>query len=68
MATGDRNEGQGAGLGSDLKTRERELILAALKDGNGSKKLAAEKLGISPRTLRHKLQRLREAGMGFEEG
>ncbi len=65
-ATGDTDEGHGTGLGSDLKTRERELILAALKEGNGSKKLAAQKLGISPRTLRHKLQRLREAGMGFE--
>ncbi len=49
-------------LGTDLKSRERELIMAALKEGNGSRKLAAEKLGISPRTLRHKLQRLREAG------
>ncbi len=51
------------GLGSDLKTREQELIAAALREGNGSRKRAAEKLGISPRTLRHKLQRLREAGI-----
>ncbi|MBT6106061.1 MAG: helix-turn-helix domain-containing protein, partial [Porticoccaceae bacterium] len=28
-----------------------------------SRDQAAEKLGISPRTLRHKLQRLREQGM-----
>ena len=51
------------GLGSDLKAREQELIAAALREGNGSRKRAAEKLGISPRTLRHKLQRLREAGI-----
>ena len=52
-----------AGLGPGLKSRERDLIIAALREGNGSRKLAAAKLGISPRTLRHKLQRLREAGM-----
>ncbi len=51
------------GLNTGLKTRERDLILAALREGNGSRKVAAEKLGISPRTLRYKLQRLREAGM-----
>ncbi len=50
-------------LNTDLKTRERDLILIAIKEGNGSRKCAAEKLGISPRTLRYKLQRLREAGM-----
>ncbi len=51
------------GLGGDLKSREQELIIAALREGNGSRKFAAEKLGISPRTLRYKLQRLREAGI-----
>jgi two-component system response regulator FlrC len=29
----------------------------------GSRKLAAERLGISPRTLRHKLQQLKAAGV-----
>ncbi len=51
------------GLGSDLKLRERALIVAALEEGNGSRKYAAEKLGISPRTLRYKLQRMRAAGI-----
>jgi two-component system response regulator FlrC len=54
---------QDAGLGKDLKERERELILATLRVTGGSRKLAAERLGISPRTLRHKLQQLKAAGV-----
>jgi two-component system response regulator FlrC len=38
------------------------MILDALRDGNGSRKRQPNVLGISPRTLRHKLQKLREAG------
>ena len=52
-----------AGLDHDLKERERELILATLALTGGSRKLAAERLGISPRTLRHKLQQLKAAGV-----
>ncbi len=51
------------GLGGDLKVRERELILATLRITGGSRKLTAERLGISPRTLRHKLQQLKAAGI-----
>ena len=54
-------------LGVDLRARERELIADALRRGNGSKKAAAELLGISPRTLRYKLQKLREAGVPAAE-
>jgi two-component system response regulator FlrC len=54
---------QDAGLGRDLKERERELILATLALTGGSRKLAAQRLGISPRTLRHKLQQLKAAGV-----
>jgi two-component system, response regulator FlrC len=54
---------QEAGLDHDLKERERELILATLRVTGGSRKLAAERLGISPRTLRHKLQQLKAAGV-----
>ena len=50
-------------LGGDLKDHERRLILTALEEGRGSRKFAAEKLGISPRTLRYKLARLRDAGV-----
>jgi len=51
------------GLDRDLKARERELILATLRITGGSRKLAAERLGISPRTLRHKLQQFKAAGV-----
>ena len=50
-------------LQKDLKMKERELIIQALDAGNGSRKDAADRLGISPRTLRYKIARLREAGM-----
>jgi two-component system response regulator FlrC len=52
-----------AGLDRDLKERERELILATLRVTGGNRKLTAERLGISPRTLRHKLQQFKAAGV-----
>jgi len=52
-------------LGSDLKTREVELIVRALKE-EPSRKDAAERLGISPRTLRYKMARLRDEGVDVE--
>jgi two-component system response regulator FlrC len=52
-----------AGLDHDLKERERELILTTLRVTGGSRKLTAERLGISPRTLRHKLQQFKAAGV-----
>ncbi len=50
-------------LENNLKTKEQELILNALISGNGNRKRAAAALGISPRTLRYKLARMREAGV-----
>jgi len=38
------------------------LIRDALRAGSGSRREAAERLGISARTLRYKLARLRAAG------
>lgn len=52
-------------LVSDLKDREQQLILDALRAGDGSRKFAAEKLGISPRTLRYKLARMRDSGVAI---
>jgi two-component system, response regulator FlrC len=54
---------QAASLASSLDQAERDLILEALKTGNCSRREVAERLGISPRTLRHKLARLRDAGV-----
>jgi two-component system response regulator FlrC len=52
-----------ASLADSLDQMEKERILEALQDGNVNRREAAERLGISPRTLRHKLARLREAGV-----
>lgn len=49
-------------LHNDLRDRETEVIIETLRGFQGSRKKTAEKLGISPRTLRYKLARLRDAG------
>jgi len=41
------------------------MILDALSSGHGSRKVAAEILGISPRTLRYKIARLRDSGVAI---
>jgi two-component system response regulator FlrC len=43
-----------------LKSLEKAHIMNTLAAVNGSRKLAAQKLGMSERTLRHKLQHYRE--------
>jgi len=50
-------------LGDEMKNHEYSRILAVLKADHGNRKSAAEKLGISQRTLRYKLARMREMGM-----
>ncbi len=50
-------------LGDGLRDHERRLIIEALEEGRGSRKYAADKLGISPRTLRYKLARMRDQGV-----
>jgi len=52
-----------AALGSGLKAREQAMILDVLKATKGSRKETAERLGISPRTLRYKLARFKEQGI-----
>jgi len=47
-------------LNNDLKAKEFDLIVNALRESNGSKKGASELLAISPRTLRYKLANMRE--------
>ena len=58
------NEPVKSGLNSDLLDREKDLIILALRTRNNRKEVA-EKLGISPRTLRYKLARLRDAGVAL---
>ncbi len=50
-------------LSDDLKDHEETMIIEVLKETMGSRKTAAEKLGISPRTLRYKLAKMRERGV-----
>lgn len=57
------------GLTGDMKQHERERIASALRATNGLRGEAAHRLGISPRTLRHKLKQFRDAGTPiFEQG
>ncbi|WP_374509250.1 sigma-54-dependent transcriptional regulator [Niveibacterium sp.] len=47
---------------SNMRDLEKQHILDTLKSVGGSRKLAVEKLGISERTLRYKLQQYRAEG------
>ena len=47
----------------NMRDLEREHILETLAALGGSRKLAGERLGMSERTLRHKLKQYREAGL-----
>ncbi|PAS96080.1 MAG: sigma-54-dependent Fis family transcriptional regulator [Candidatus Dactylopiibacterium carminicum] len=49
-------------LPTNMKDLEKQHILDVLKSVGGSRKKAVEKLGISERTLRYKLQQYREEG------
>lgn len=50
-------------LGSELKIQEHQIILDTLQACHGSRKDVAERLGISPRTLRYKIARMRDSGI-----
>ena len=56
-------DGSSGRLNEDLRSVEEQMILDALRDENGSRKTVADKLGISERTLRYKIARLRDAGV-----
>jgi two-component system response regulator FlrC len=51
-----------AGLGADLWREEARRIVTTLSEHRGDRRSTAEVLGISPRTLRYKLAKLRDAG------
>ena len=50
-------------LSESVSAAERDLIMDALRADNGNRQAMAKRLGISPRTLRYKLAKLREAGV-----
>ncbi|MCW3150347.1 sigma-54 dependent transcriptional regulator [Stutzerimonas stutzeri] len=54
------------GLGDDLRRREFQLIIDTLRAERGRRKETADRLGISPRTLRYKLAQMRDAGLDVE--
>jgi two-component system response regulator FlrC len=58
--------GEAGALGEDLRRREFQMIIDTLRAERGRRKEAAERLGISPRTLRYKLAQMRDAGMDVE--
>jgi len=54
-----------AALGKGLKVQEQKIILEALQSCSGKRKDVAELLGISPRTLRYKLARMKDQGIAL---
>ncbi|MFZ2405647.1 MAG: helix-turn-helix domain-containing protein, partial [Methylobacter sp.] len=46
-----------------VRSAEESIILQTLHMENGSRKTTAEKLGISPRTLRYKMARMKDSGV-----
>ncbi|REL34853.1 sigma-54-dependent transcriptional regulator [Thalassotalea euphylliae] len=50
-------------LGNELKQQEHQIILDTLQACQGSRKAVAERLGISPRTLRYKIAKMRDSGI-----
>lgn len=54
-------------LGESLKQKENNIIIQTLKSTQGSRKEAAKMLGISTRTLRYKLARMRELGFDINQ-
>lgn len=52
-----------ASLGDSVRSAEETIILDTLQEVKGNRKITAEKLGISPRTLRYKIARMKESGI-----
>ncbi len=65
VASGDESV---SSLNDELKNREFNKILEILHATMGNRKMAAEKLGISQRTLRYKLAKMREHGITVPGG
>jgi two-component system response regulator FlrC len=48
-----------------MEEREADAIVSALREEGGHRERTAQRLGISPRTLRYKLSRMRKAGVAI---
>lgn len=53
-------------LGKGVQQHEFRIIAQALIDANGKRKIVADTLGISPRTLRYKIAKMRESGIDVD--
>ena len=62
------NHVSSSSLNDELRGREFDKILEILQSTLGNRKMAAEQLGISQRTLRYKLARMRENGISIPGG
>ncbi|MGM0553437.1 MAG: sigma-54 interaction domain-containing protein [Pseudomonadota bacterium] len=60
---GETDENPSPMLEQTLQQQESRVILNVLREAGGKRKEAAQRLGISPRTLRYKIARLRESGI-----
>ncbi len=60
-------ERPGNALQHDLRQREFQLIIDALRKECGNRAATAAELGISPRTLRYKLAQMRQAGVSLPD-
>lgn len=58
-----RNQKIPSSLGGELKQQEYQMILEALIDCRGNRQAVSDKLGISPRTLRYKIAKMRDEGL-----
>lgn len=68
LPTTDMPSTSAGDLASNLLVAEQRLLLEALRSDAGSRKRMAQRLGISTRTLRYKLARLRAAGINLDGG
>jgi len=57
------NQADGKSLNGGLRFHEWDIILKAINETKGCRKDTADKLGISERTLRYKLARMRKEGV-----
>ncbi|MBV2092339.1 MAG: sigma-54 dependent transcriptional regulator [Candidatus Thiodiazotropha sp. (ex Ctena orbiculata)] len=61
----EHQAGNAGKLPDDLRSVEEQMILEALGEGGVSRKHVASRLGISERTLRYKIARMRDAGVAI---